>query len=137
MEVKLLNVNPYHGFPVVREEVLIGYVTRDRIKVAISERAIFFQSHCQYLRASAGLHQSEIPTSNIKRCVFSKAQGTDVDVVDMTDTLDQGFMQLRKEVSQEFAVNMFQKLASIQSPESVYFKVLNWFLEFDRYSFYE
>ena len=87
----------FHGFPVVQEAELVGYITRDRLAMAID--CIFSQ---------------EPAPSPTRRCTFlSRRATTEYDLEDLSDVVDEAVLQLRKEQPQELVVDMFQKLVSV------------------------
>lgn len=87
----------FHGFPVVQEAELVGYITRDRLAIAID--CIFSQ---------------EPAPSPTRRCTFlSRRATTEYDLEDLSDVVEEAVLQLRKEQPQELVVDMFQKLVSV------------------------
>jgi len=84
----------FHGFPVVQDADLVGYVTRDKLKKCI-----------EYL-----FSQVSTP-SPIRRCTFSsRRSATDHDLEDLSHVIEEAILQLRREQPQELVVDMFQKL---------------------------
>ena len=86
----------FHGFPVVKNVELIGYVTRDKLRMSIE---LLF---CQ-----------EPAPSATRRCTFTSQQlAIQEDLEDLSDAVEEAVLQLRKEQPQELVVDMFQKLVS-------------------------
>jgi len=84
----------FHGFPVVKNVELIGYVTRDKLRMSIE---LLF---CQ-----------EPAPSATRRCTFTSQQlAIQEDLEDLSDAVEEAVLQLRKEQPQELVVDMFQKL---------------------------
>jgi chloride channel 3/4/5 len=107
----VLDTWKYHGFPVVRDdEILLGYVPREKLKSFIGEYLILsLQSPMRLSLASFTepfLSESGAATGIGS---FSGAQGSDS--ADLSPLLEDA-MQLRKEVPLELVVNMFRKLVS-------------------------
>lgn len=93
----LIKEHTYHGFPVLQDLELIGYVTRDKLMTAI-----------EFL-----LSRDPAPSPE-RRCTFSRrrfaaAVGGD-SFENMSEVIEEALLQLRKELPQELVVNMFQKL---------------------------
>lgn len=87
----------FHGFPVLQNQELVGYVTRDKLMTAIESL----------------LSQDHAPPPE-RRCTFSRrrfaSQGDDFE--NLSEVIEEALLQLRKELPQELVVNMFQKLVS-------------------------
>ena len=88
----------FHGFPVLQNQELIGYVTRDKLMTAIE----FLLSR-------------DLAPSPERRCTFSKRRfaSQSVDFENLSEAIEEALLQLRKELPQELVVNMFQKLVSV------------------------
>ncbi|KAF8661351.1 hypothetical protein AX16_001446 [Volvariella volvacea WC 439] len=95
-ELKLLiSRYEYYGYPVVKGDELVGFVTRDDLKYLL-----------ELLPSGIGLDQ---------RCKFSSGDGCSLpiendDEVDVSEILDETILQLRKQLPQEVVVQMFQRL---------------------------
>ncbi|KAJ7035598.1 Cl-channel protein [Mycena alexandri] len=88
----MLKDHDFHGFPVVHRHDFLGFVTRDKLRLAI---------------APLLLEESE----RSKRCVFSQHTSSNAEEqVDLSSLLEEAVLQLRKEVPKELVVSMFQKL---------------------------
>ncbi|KAJ7918813.1 Cl-channel protein [Mycena leptocephala] len=88
----LLKDHDFHGFPVVRRQDFLGFVTRDKLRLAI-----------------APLLSEDSEKS--KRCVFSQQSSSSAEEqIDLSGLLEEAVLQLRQEVPKELVVNMFQKL---------------------------
>ena len=99
----------FHGFPVVQDTELVGYVTRDKLRIFIE--TLFAQE------------SDPLPT---QRCTFSsRRSATEDNLENLSDLLEEAILQLRQEQPQELVVDMFQKLVSIASdlwdPELKYY----------------
>ncbi|RXW17773.1 hypothetical protein EST38_g8076 [Candolleomyces aberdarensis] len=97
--LQILRKHDYHGFPVIdKHGEYVGYSTRDELQLAIDE--------IHFTEGTFGLED--------KICTFSKNYMlvSASNRVDMSSTLEQAVIQLRKDVSQEMLVSMFQKLIS-------------------------
>ncbi|THU86239.1 Cl-channel protein [Dendrothele bispora CBS 962.96] len=86
----LLRDHAFHGFPVVKERELVGYVTRAKLRVIVDSFA------------ADEMH---------KKCCFSNKNGTfNDDHVNLSSTLENSVIQLRKDVPLELVVRVFQKM---------------------------
>lgn len=94
--IQLLEKHEFHGFPVVdRHSEFVGYATREELQLAISnallsEEALASRRICTFSQNHLRIHADER--------------------LDLSGTLEQAVIQLRKEVPQELVVKMFQKL---------------------------
>jgi len=79
---------------VVHNEALLGYVTRDKLTRAIEP-----------IRADI-----EAGADNSEKCTFRPTSGPDEEYIDLSDTIEESVLRLRKEVPLEFVVRMFQRL---------------------------
>jgi len=78
----------FHGFPVVKDVELIGYVTRDKLMMSIE--SIFSQ---------------EPASSPTRPCTFSSRRpATGSDLEDLSYVMEEAVLQLRKEQPQELVV---------------------------------
>ncbi|PBK72548.1 Cl-channel protein [Armillaria solidipes] len=86
----LLSTSAFHGYPVVSQGELMGYVTRDQLKSVID-----------YLPEE----------QRSRKCVFSpRFTHIPEESINLSGVLEQSIMQIRKEVPEEIVVKMFQKL---------------------------
>ncbi|KAH9056720.1 Cl-channel protein [Lactarius vividus] len=85
---RVLDTWKYHGFPVVRDGILLGYVAREKLKSFI---------------------EPLLSESGTATCIGSFAGVQGSDSADLSPLLEDA-MQLRKEVPLELVVNMFRKL---------------------------
>ncbi|KAI0079343.1 Cl-channel protein [Panus rudis PR-1116 ss-1] len=91
---EFLKDHVFHGYPVLRDEMLLGYTVREKVKTFIEP-----------------LVEEDAASSTNRRCTFSKAVASaDPDAVDLSGLLDDTVLQLRKEVPLQLVVNMFQKM---------------------------
>ena len=111
----MLDTWKYHGFPVVRDGILLGYVPREKLKSFIG--SCFFFAICADLAETHSLARITEPyLSEIGAAThigsFAGAQLEGTDSADLSPLLEDA-MQLRKEVPLELVVNMFRKLVSL------------------------
>ncbi|KAF9005995.1 Cl-channel protein [Cyathus striatus] len=92
----ILNECHYHGFPVVRGNQFVGYAAREKLQLEIEH-----------------LLTEDARAERLKKCSFSPEQSMLPweEKIDLSKTLEDAVLQLRKEVPQELVVNMFQKLS--------------------------
>jgi chloride channel 3/4/5 len=86
----------YHGFPIVRNQELHGYVTREKLKAAIALPL----SH-------------DLASGSSRFCIFTSKPTlyrSATQQFNLSGVLEESVLQLRKEVPQELVVTMFQKL---------------------------
>lgn len=104
----------FHGFPVVRDAELVGYVTRDKLLESFFAR--------------------EPATLSTRRCTFSSRRSAAEDNLEnLSSLVEEAILQLRKEQPQELVVDMFQKLVSITSYSRDPYLMLWWHRTFDRF----
>lgn len=94
----MIKEHTFHGFPVLQNLELIGYVTRDKLMTAI-----------EFL-----LSRDPAPSPE-RKCTFSRrrfaSEGDEFE--NLSEVIEEALLQLRKELPQELVVNMFQKLVSV------------------------
>ncbi|KAJ7626366.1 Cl-channel protein [Mycena polygramma] len=89
---RLLKDHDFHGFPVIRRQEFLGFVTREKLRLTI-----------------APLLSED--SERFKRCVFSqRSLSSTEEEVDFSGLLEEVVLQLRPEVPKELVVSMFQKL---------------------------
>jgi len=91
----LVKTHQFHGFPVVQDGQLLGYVIRDKL-------GVFLESH---LTGEDDSNRLERP------CSFLHIGSDRSDSLNLSSILETSVLQLRQEVPQELVVNMFQKLS--------------------------
>ncbi|KAJ6624915.1 Cl-channel protein [Mycena sp. CBHHK59/15] len=90
----LMNDYDFHGYPVVRQQEFLGFVTRDKLQLAI-----------------APLLEEDVNSQRSRRCTFSAHNpSAPEEQVDLSGLLEEAVLQLRQEVPKELVVSMFQKL---------------------------
>ena len=110
-----MNKYDFHGFPVVEQRKLLGYITRAKLMTVISRRLP--NQHCTALKLPQGHHLSDDLDADqrARRCTFfSQTSGANGSMVDLSGNFE-AVLQLRKEVPLEVVVTMFQRLVSIKS----------------------
>ncbi|KAG6856258.1 hypothetical protein H0H87_006014 [Tephrocybe sp. NHM501043] len=92
--VALLERYNYNGFPVVRGLHLVGFATREKIKIVLERLSV------------------ENVSDERRKCSFAPRESflPNTDRVDFSSSLEKSALQLRKDVPQELVVNLFQKL---------------------------
>ncbi|KAJ7089712.1 Cl-channel protein [Mycena belliarum] len=90
----MLNDHDFHGFPVVHRHEFLGFITRDKLRLAITP-----------------LLAEDATSGRPRRCVFSQRSPCNPEeAVDLTGLLEEAVLHLRQEVPKELVVSMFQKL---------------------------
>jgi len=87
----LLNDHAFHGFPVVRRQEFLGFVTRDKLRIALAP------------------HLAEDNADRLKRCVFTQRSTAAEEQIDLSSLIEEAVLQLRPDVPKELVVSMFQK----------------------------
>ncbi|KDQ18892.1 hypothetical protein BOTBODRAFT_478226 [Botryobasidium botryosum FD-172 SS1] len=90
----LLNCNNHDGFPVVDGDMLLGYVTRDRLREALDP--LMQNSSEEELQST--------------RCTFLPRPSSDFVGPNLCNTMERAPMQLRQETPMDIIVPLFQKL---------------------------
>lgn len=104
----------FHGFPVVRDAELVGYVTRDKLIESLFAR--------------------EPATLSTRKCTFSSRRSAAEDNLEnLSNLVEEAMLQLRKEQPQELVVDMFQKLVSVTSYLRDPYLILCWHRTSDRF----
>ncbi|TFK51880.1 hypothetical protein OE88DRAFT_1658562 [Heliocybe sulcata] len=90
----MMKTHQFHGFPVIQEGLLLGYVMRDKLNISL-------ESYFTGMNASSRLERP---------CSFLPVRADRSETLDLSPILETSVFQLRKEVPQELVINMFQKL---------------------------
>lgn len=91
----LLKESDFYGYPVISRGKLVGYVARDKLRLALEPLM------------AVDANTSESTICSFSQNIFSQPP---TNHVDLSGTLEEAVLQLRKEVPQELIVSMFQKL---------------------------
>lgn len=107
----MLDTWKYHGFPVVRDGILLGYVPREKLKSFIGPCSCLFPriSPEDVIQSTEPFLSETGAATHIGSFAGAQLEGTDS--ADLSPLLEDA-MQLRKEVPLELVVNMFRKLVS-------------------------
>ncbi|KAG5639080.1 hypothetical protein H0H81_007024 [Sphagnurus paluster] len=107
----LLEKHKYNGFPVVRGKHFVGFATHDKIREALGD-SIYLNTKSGYLLKTVDAAPADDFSNRMKKCSFSSRDSLlRADTrIDLSSSLEEAVLQLRKEVPQELVVNMFQKL---------------------------
>ncbi|KAJ1306571.1 hypothetical protein OPQ81_007572 [Rhizoctonia solani] len=94
----LLQTHTYRGFPVVDGDLLVGYITRDKLQSAIASLAEQYPN---------GVTPSDI------NCTFvGRHSDSSYEEIDLSSSLDPAPMQLRPAIPLQVVVSFFQKMST-------------------------
>ena len=115
---RLLARYEFHGFPVIdNHREFVGFATRQELRAALGKKwkllltsLITHHPFSFFKKERLQIDQSDFDRH--KKCTFSQNRmRLAIDErVDLSGTLEDSIIQLRKEVPQELVVSMFQKL---------------------------
>jgi chloride channel 3/4/5 len=109
----LLKKHDFHGFPVVHQHDLLGYATRDKLQASLGTSIVYIENSFSTQLCVGTMLSEDLDSGTARRCIFSTRSSTyasSVDQVNLSETLHEAVIQLRKEVPQELVITMFQKL---------------------------
>lgn len=109
---RFLETHSYHGYPVVRNDKLLGYIVAEKAKAYIGQFSIWMMLLPETEDICSAPLVAEDASSGVQRpCTFSKlVVASNPDVFDLSSLLDDTVLQLRKDVPLQLVVNMFQKM---------------------------
>lgn len=109
----MLREHDFHGFPVVRGEQLLGYITRNKLRATIGALIVSITTRLTQLYPIDPLLAENMSAERSKNCIFAPSQLPPTETIDLSRELDDAVLKLRKEVPLELVVRMFQRMVSV------------------------
>ncbi|PCH36364.1 Cl-channel protein [Wolfiporia cocos MD-104 SS10] len=91
---RTVDTHPFHGFPVLLGDQLLGYATRDNLIEALVPLIV----------------EDENMGEQRKGTFVPRQSGQDASIIDLSSLLEESVLQLRPEMPLELVVGMFQRL---------------------------
>ena len=107
----------FNGFPVVQEELFLGFVGREKLRLALGWH---FPSFPPLLKSHGPIEQllnERSPTELARACTFSHAYAiSEPELTDLSSLLEVSVLELRTEVPLELVVNTIRRMVRVISP---------------------
>ena len=107
----------FTGFPVVQEEMFLGFVGREKLRLALGVPSPTYSSFLMLTVPVEQLLGERSPTELAQECTFSSAHATlEPGLINLSSLMEVSVLELRTEVPLELVVNMIQKMVCTTSP---------------------
>jgi hypothetical protein len=104
----------FNGFPVVQGEMFLGFVGREKLRLALGLSYLFVTSLLNLNVPIEQLLSERSPTELARECTFSHTYATsDTDLIDLSSLMEVSVLELRTEVPLELVVNTIQRMVCI------------------------
>ena len=103
----------FTGFPVVQEEMFLGFVGREKLRLALGLSHSICPSLLMLIMPIEQLLGERSPTELAQECTFSTSAAPESGFIDLSSIMEVSVLELRTEVPLELVVNMIQKMVSI------------------------
>ena len=101
----------FGGFPVVRQEMFLGFVGREKLRLALGLSRLLIPPLLELTDPTEQLLSERSPTELARECTFSHAcAASDPDLIDLSSLMEVSVLELRTEVPLELVVNTIQKM---------------------------
>lgn len=106
----------FNGFPVVREEMLLGFVGREKLRLALGLSRLTIPPLLKLTVPIEQLLSERSPTELARECTFSHTYAaSDPGLIDLSSLMEVSVLELRTEVPLELVVNTMQKMVRLPS----------------------
>lgn len=108
---QLVQTYEFSGFPVVQEEMFLGFVGREKLRLALGSPHLVFSSPVTLTVPAEQLLSDRSPTELARECTFSHTYAaSEPDFIDLSSLMEVSVLELRTEVPLELVVNMIHKM---------------------------
>lgn len=118
----LLQKYEFSGFPVVQEEVFLGFVGREKLRLALGSPYFMLAFLSPLTIPIEQLLNDRSSTELARECTFSRIYAiSEPDFIDLSPLMEVSVLELRTEVPLELVVNMFHKMVRVSLFSSLFF----------------
>ena len=104
----------FNGFPVVQEELLLGFVGREKLRLALGLPRLVLVSLWNLTALLEQLLNDRSPTELARECTFSRTYAaSEPEFIDLSSLMEVSVLELRTEAPLELVVNMFHKMVRV------------------------
>ena len=101
----------FSGFPVVQEEMFLGFVGREKLRLALGSPHLILASSVTLTVPIEQLRIDRSPAELARECTFSRTYAaSEPDLIDLSSLMEVSVLELRTEVPLELVVNMIHKM---------------------------
>ena len=101
----------FNGFPVVQEEMFLGFVGREKLRLALGLPYLTCLSPLTLTIPTEQLFSERSLTELTRECTFSRTYAaSEPDLIDLSSLMEVSVLELRTEVPLELVVNMIHKM---------------------------
>jgi chloride channel 3/4/5 len=107
----------FNGFPVVQEEVFLGFVGREKLRLALGLSHSTYPFFLTLTLSTEQLLSERSPGELAQECTFSHTYATsEPTLIDLSSLMEVSVLELRTEVPLELVVNMIHKMVCFIFP---------------------
>jgi len=108
---QLVQTYEFNGFPVVQEETFLGFVGREKLRLALGLLHLILASPATLTIPVEQLRNDGSPTELARECTFSHTYAaSEPDLINLSSLTEVSVLELRTEVPLELVVNMIHKM---------------------------
>ena len=101
----------FSGFPVVQEEIFLGFVGREKLGLALGSPHLMLASHIVLTVHADQLLNDRSPTELARESTFSHTYAaSEPDFINLSSLMEVSVLELRTEAPLELVVNMIHKM---------------------------
>lgn len=101
----------FNGFPVVQEELFLGFVGREKLRLALGSPYLTLTCLLMLTVPIEQLLNDRSPPELARECTFSRTYAaSEPNFVDLSSLMEVSVLELRTEVPLELVVNMIHKM---------------------------
>jgi len=110
----------FNGFPVVQEELFLGFVGREKLRLTLGSSYLTLPFLLTLTVLVEQLLNGRSPPDLARECTFSRTYAaSEPDFVDLSSLMEVSVLELRTEVPLELVVNMIHKMVCVSFPPIV------------------
>jgi chloride channel 3/4/5 len=111
---QLVQKYDFNGFPVVQEEMFLGFVGREKLRLALGSPYLILASPVMLTVPVEQLLSDRSPTELAQECTFSRTYAaSEPDFIDLSSLMEVSVLELRTEVPLELVVNMIHNMVRV------------------------
>ena len=111
---ELVQSHDFNGFPVVQEEIFLGFVGREKLRLALGSSYRTRGSLLTLTKSAEQLLSERSPTELARECTFSRTYAaSEPEFIDLSSLMEASVLELRTEVPLELVVNTIHKMVYV------------------------
>ena len=114
LQDQLVQTYEFSGFPVVQEEMFLGFVGREKLRLTLGLSHLILASPMTLTVSVEQLLSDRSPTELTRECTFSRTYAaSEPNFIDLSSVMEVSVLELRTEVPLELVVNMIHKMVRL------------------------